>query len=61
MLELAVLGLLKERAMHGYELKRQLGQLPTELRAADGDTPPRPLAEPAVTPGVGRCGAAAGP
>lgn len=26
MLELAVLGLLKERAMHGYELKRQLGQ-----------------------------------
>ncbi len=26
MLELAILGLLKERAMHGYELKRQLGQ-----------------------------------
>lgn len=26
MLELAVLGLLKERAMHGYELKKQLGQ-----------------------------------
>ncbi len=26
MLELAVLGLLKERAMHGYELKRQLSQ-----------------------------------
>jgi DNA-binding PadR family transcriptional regulator len=25
-LDLAVLGLLKERAMHGYELKRQLGQ-----------------------------------
>lgn len=26
MLELAVLGLLKERGMHGYELRRQLGQ-----------------------------------
>lgn len=26
MLDLALLGLLKERAMHGYELKRQLGQ-----------------------------------
>lgn len=26
MLDLAILGLLKERAMHGYELKRQLGQ-----------------------------------
>lgn len=26
MLELAVLGLLKEEAMHGYELKKQLGQ-----------------------------------
>lgn len=26
MLELAVLGLLKERAMHGYELRKQLGQ-----------------------------------
>ncbi len=26
MLELAILGLLKERAMHGYELKKQLGQ-----------------------------------
>lgn len=26
MLDLAVLGLLKERAMHGYELKRQLAQ-----------------------------------
>jgi DNA-binding PadR family transcriptional regulator len=25
-LDLAILGLLKERAMHGYELKRQLGQ-----------------------------------
>ncbi len=25
MLDLAILGLLKERAMHGYELKRQLG------------------------------------
>ncbi|MGH8933683.1 MAG: helix-turn-helix transcriptional regulator [Egibacteraceae bacterium] len=26
MLELAILGLLKERAMHGYELRKQLGQ-----------------------------------
>lgn len=26
MLELAVLGLLKERAMHGYELRKELGQ-----------------------------------
>ena len=26
MLELAILGLLKERSMHGYELKKQLGQ-----------------------------------
>ena len=26
MLELAILGLLKERPMHGYELKKQLGQ-----------------------------------
>src|SRR5688572_4793062 len=26
MLELAILGLLKERAVHGYELKRQLSQ-----------------------------------
>src|SRR5687768_17489869 len=27
MLELAVLGLLKERAMHGYELRKQLGTM----------------------------------
>ena len=27
MLELAVLGLLKERTMHGYELRKQLGTM----------------------------------